>query len=127
MHYFSCWEYLYGFGLLCVFCIFHGSLPVKLQMSPCYSLFAVETKAVHVPGSVEELQNGSVAIIGAGFTSHISHPEHHLDVLFSPCMTAVKTCRVNFLSSYTRRVVMCALVEVLRHLKMQPESVQRAV
>lgn len=40
------------FGLLCVFCIFDSSLPVKLQISPCYSLFAVETKAVHVPGSV---------------------------------------------------------------------------
>lgn len=42
---------IYVVGLLCVFCIFHSSLPVKLQMSPCYSLFAVETKAVHVPGS----------------------------------------------------------------------------
>lgn len=106
LHYFSCWEYLCGFGLLCVFCIFHISLPVKLQMSPCYSLFAVETKAVHVPGSVEELQNGSVAIIGAGFSSDISHPEHHL---FSPCMTAVKTCRVNFLSSYTQAELSCVL------------------
>lgn len=28
---------------------------------------------------------------------------------------------------HTGRVVVCALVEVLRHLKMQPESIQRAV
>lgn len=42
-------------------------------------------------------------------------------------MSAVKTCRVKFLSSYTQAELSCVLLEVLRHLKMQPESIQRAV